>query len=1041
MTIGEETGWKQEFGISVRRSDHFIQSKEDLTRPGSAVPQAHLVRRAFDLLGLDAVLCMDGAPLVYFRQLPKLETSKAVQLHRDFWNHGGAPLLVLITPSVVHIYSALARPTDQTNKAGELPTLVEKLDRASQALREFLPSVESGDFFRRHAQAFDPDQRVDRALLENLEATRVELIKATARQVDPDALDALLCRLVFTCYLFDRGVIDAAYLRGIGVPGAGHLRDVLSVKPRTVAKSHLYDRLFKKLAIDFNGDLFSDDLQAEAELIGAKQIELLEEFFRGTDIKRGQRSFWPYNFGVIPVETISAIYERFLKVADRAAGAFYTPRFLAEAVLDSALTSVPSLLGRRFLDPACGSGIFLVGLFNRIAEEWTQANPNARNDRRARELMELLRSSVAGVDISGTACRITAFSLYVAYLDQLEPRLIQELQAKGRALPRLVNCAATGENVGVEGNIWCGDFFVDDGRYPRDVDLVIGNPPWGSKVAAGTPAALWCREYSRPLPDKQIAFAFTWKAPEHVKEAGRVCLVLPHGTLFNHSPAAVGAQAALFKRHAVDRVLNLADYQRFLFDEAGHPAIVMSYRRRAPKDAHHSIEYWAPKANWMITRAEVMIIAAEDRSTLSVQDILADLAAEDAPQIWKRNFWATPRDWRLIDRLASYPRLRDRVRRAKERNGEKPWLMAEGFQPLGKKDDPAKALGLLLPSNLFIKARSKALNLFLLSTDCAELPVAGVMVRSRSNRRSGVFNAPHVLVTQGFSSIAYSDFAVSFQHALRGIVGREKDHDLLAFLAAYLRTPLARYFLFHTSSNWGVNRQKVHVDEVLRLPFPVPEMTENPGRSRAIVEEVAGIVMGAAEAAKGTWVDRKGLIRSASEKIEPLVGEYFDVTPGEMLLVRDTIRVVIPSVRPTRKRLAVPTIVETDDKQRNGYTARLCETLNGWTKRGGFVVQGNQAGSSKLGVGVAVIERSLRAEGKVPPEAPGDLLATMDRLRAGVTRKLNAFELARGVKAFDGERLYVVKPIARRFWTDTAALNDADEIAGSILMQVPEGVA
>jgi hypothetical protein len=46
---------------------------------------------------------------------------------------------------------------------------------------------------------------------------------------------------------------------------------------------------------------------------------------------------------------------------DRLALWFYTPRFLAEAVLDSALTSVPSLLGRRFLDPACGSGIFLVG--------------------------------------------------------------------------------------------------------------------------------------------------------------------------------------------------------------------------------------------------------------------------------------------------------------------------------------------------------------------------------------------------------------------------------------------------------------------------------------------------------------------------------------------------------------------------------------------------------------------------------------------------------------------------------------------------------
>ncbi len=49
---------------------------------------------------------------------------------------------------------------------------------------------------------------------------------------------------------------------------------------------------------------------------------------------------------------------------------------------------------------------------NRIAEEWKQANPNARNDRRARELMQILQESLFGSDINPTACRITAFSLH-----------------------------------------------------------------------------------------------------------------------------------------------------------------------------------------------------------------------------------------------------------------------------------------------------------------------------------------------------------------------------------------------------------------------------------------------------------------------------------------------------------------------------------------------------------------------------------------------------------------------------------------------------
>src|SRR6185312_7153825 len=169
----------------------------------------------------------------------------ALQLHRDFWNHGGAPLFVLIDEWNVHVYSGLSRPTERADSHGYAAGFVEQMERATSALQEFLPSVESGNFFRRHAKSFDPKQRVDRDLLDNLQATREKLVDALERDIDPDVLDALLCRLVFTCYLFDRGVIDAEYLKGAGIPDAKHLRDVLSIKPRYVAKECLYNKLFK----------------------------------------------------------------------------------------------------------------------------------------------------------------------------------------------------------------------------------------------------------------------------------------------------------------------------------------------------------------------------------------------------------------------------------------------------------------------------------------------------------------------------------------------------------------------------------------------------------------------------------------------------------------------------------------------------------------------------------------------------------------------------------------------------------------------------
>ena len=43
--------------------------------------------------------------------------------------------------------------------------------------------------------------------------------------------------------------------------------------------------------------------------------------------------------------------------------------------------------------------------------------------------------------------------------------------------------------------------------------------------------------------------------------------------------------------------MNLADYQRFLFEESEAPALVVRYRKERPADSGHRIDYWVPKTN------------------------------------------------------------------------------------------------------------------------------------------------------------------------------------------------------------------------------------------------------------------------------------------------------------------------------------------------------------------------------------------------------------------------------------------------------------
>lgn len=1040
MAQDENNKWRKEFGLEDRRPPEFVSNREEFEASAASIPQAHVVRRAFDQLGIDGVLSIENAPVIYFKGTQELDAGAEARLLKLFWNQGVAPILVLIDPQDVRVYSGLVPP----DEGQAVPSAVETLSRAGKALPAFTRSVESGQYFQRHSRSFDQAKRVDRELLRNLTAARTKLMEVEGRALDAETVDALLCRLVFTCYLFDRGVIDAKYLNERGIEGAAHLTDILGRSSAVKAKTELY-ALFERLSEDFNGDLFAGDFASERKQLAAAHIGIVNGFFRGRS-DSGQRTLWGYDFSVIPIETISAIYERFLKASDplekQRSGAFYTPRFLAEFVIDRALVGYGSLLDKRFLDPACGSGIFLVGLFNRLAEEWRFKHTEAKYDRTATGLQQILRTNLFGIDRNPVACKIAAFSLYLAFLDQLSPPDIRQLQRKGKFLPRLVASPDSDQHPDEEPRtIRCADFFdakpdifTGSSARPPKAHVVIGNPPWASAIETQSPAAGWCKAQGKEVPDRQLANAFAWKAPEHLEEGGKVCFLLPHGFLFKHSSAALKFQKSFFKSHQVDEVVNLADYRMFLFAESKHAALVLTYRKNAPTSAKHRLNHMAPKADWSATRADVISVLPQDRGQVGLAEVLQNLADENGALIWKRLMWATGRDRQLLERLSVLPRLREVVGQP---GGDVPkrWLIAEGFQPLGKNDDAARAKKLSLPSRKFIRTTANAIDLFLLPEECEELSSNDMRLRSRSNTCVEPFRAPHVLVGKGFSRIAFADFDVSFQHALRGIHGPDEDADLLMFLAAYLRSRLARYFLFHTSSNWGVSRPEVHVNELLRLPFVLPEDKPKSAQGRRILRSIKSIVERAMREIDRPLRHKQDLVDKASADIEPLIEEYFDVDEVERMLIADTLEIIEPSKQPTQAMSHVHTITPSTQQMRDAYGALLCRVLNEWAEKG-WTVHCRTVTSSTLGLSAAILEKTRSAEQPTGLNAStDDLLIEARKIARAASTPIGSLELVRGVKFVHRNRIFLFKPLGQRFWSQTAALNDADEIAATIFMQ------
>jgi len=1062
----------EDFNLTGVSAPDFFCSADDIEKYAGRHPYSHFMRRAWQQLHLNGILCIEGRPTVYFKEVQQIDSRTQRERYQKFWNQGLATLLVVKSPKEVQVFSSLAEPAKKDSVIEEENRLVEILDSTAKMLN-LVRRVQSGQIYRDHPESFKPDKVVDKFLLKNLRNARDLLVNH--KKLEYKITHTLLGRIIFTCYLIERKIIDEKQFTKAGAKGVTNLHEFFNKYNGDKAKDILY-KLFTVLKTHFNGSVFDATLEDERPKIAPGHIKILKRFLNGEDLEQKQPTFdfWAYDFHVIPVETISSIYEEFLAAEDKdeqgKSGAYYTPKHLAEMVVDTT-TDKWDLLGKKILDPACGSGIFLVILFNRIAEQWRRKNPGVYNITRTKALLEIISKQLCGVDVNETACRIACFSLYLAFLDQLRPRDIHELEQKrGKVLDNFLalkkdNYANTETPVIFEGN------FFEDVPVGKDFDLVIGNPPWVSRgKVSDTKALEWCLSDDNPylkdsprskanrtqyfLPAKQIAHAFMWKAPVHLKPNARACLVLPTKVLFNNKTDKF--QAGWFSTVTVNNVIQLSDWRHILFENAECPAVIVKFGPEKPKE-DYSIEYEVPKVSNLDPRRGVIDILPEDRKTLRVSEIQQSASKGEISAVWKKQFWGTRRDVLLLDRLLEMPCLGDITGKPEE---PKRFISGQGFKPYlpeyyevinGKRRPIIKENGkakhgepkpIWWPrKHLYVDARQKSINLVLMKQSCNEFVKYKFKKSFTELYRSpdkAVFTPPMVIINHSVSRKAFCDFPVVFRHALQSITISEENKSkenkkLLMFLSAVLNTNLADYYFFHISANLGIERDQVYLEEIELLPFPLPEDTPNLQDSRRIIEQVADQMNALKASLEKNFMAQQEQTKAVMKNIEHLVYEYYGISEQEQMLIEDTVTIFKKSMMPISASSSVKTIGEPADSERRNYVELLCNILNSWAQRSKFRVNGKIEYSSVLGESVVTLWKSPKVECVKQVQTSDDLQVALKNIRQALPDQIGRFRYHRNLKVFDKDNLYILKPLTRRHWTKTAAINDADEIAAAIL--------
>lgn len=1059
-------GWLHDAAASA-----LYRSESEWTRDPLARNSAHLIRRAWRSLGLEAVLTVENKPTVYFKGVTKKDPAAEAELHRLLWNQGTATLLVVRDTTEVRVYSALALPDQKPIADGEDDArLVETLTHIEFALKftDFVRRVETGRIYhdQRERNCFQSENGVDRTLLGYLKLASKRLCSGDDA-LKPSVAHALLGRLLFTCYLRARGVLSNDYLkREAGVTLAtqpGHptpsIQEILKEGSPTQAKETLF-KIFKAVKGDFNGSLFGEELEGESRAVHAAHMDVLRDFLNGSE--PGQQSFgFPvYDFRLIPVETISAIYESFLRNESQTrqsqTGSFYTPRHLAELTVDLATEGWPTLLDKKCCDPSVGSGIFLVILFNRMAEEWRFQNPGKSKVERARALRELLCKNFWGVDLNVTACRITCFSLYLALLDQLEPpdiwQLKQELEReKGdqKVLPPLLAESEKDFKGSETPRVLEANFFRPNLPLPTDFHLVIGNPPWiGRGQERDAEMERWFDSKENPyladapksatarrayfFPERQSAHGFMWKVPAHLRADGRACLVLPTKVFMNERTNAF--QAGWMKQFSLDHVIQLADYSFLIFEEADCPAVIARFTPHKPAD-QAVVRYDTPKVDRTDPRHSLITVLPDDQKGLRLQELLLGAQNKRASVVWKQALWGTGRDVAFLHRLFRLPTLGDIAGDPDDET--KRWAKGQGFQTFYGKGGEYRWWD---DNHAFLDANCDEISLLVCPEDTR--PVGPEPKRLHRIRNAAIYKPPMVLISQGFGKAAFCDFPVLFQAALQSIAAKQKgDDDLLRFLAAVLTSSFAKYFLFHTAANWGSERDKVHFTELLRLPFPLPKDCRDQAAAERIVFAVAKRVR-EAHARIASIVKtplgiqpRKDEVASAKRDIKPLVFEYFGVTATEKILIEDTLNCFIPSSTPGSLDGEIPTLDDSSPEERAAYAKQLCQTLNTWGRGKGLLLSAQGRIAEKFGLSLLILTKAKTTTSYHETEAQTKVAEAIAGIEKAIadTGKGHKLAYARGFTLFEPNQALVLKPLARRHWTRTAALNDADAMLAAYL--------
>jgi len=796
----------------------------------------------------EKIFFVENNPVAVFAECGADHTEKHKAFNR-IWSLARPRLLFLASPGEITVYDLAQKPFDfserkkHKNKLKEL-AILHDIERVAQKLQDFhRDNIESGRIFEK-GRFGDLKNRADKSLIRDLKTVRRELIQAGLSGKKVKYAHALIGRSIFIRYLEDRLILTENYFRKVARQTAGWTKILKNETtytvfdfsphkpfyPRILKHKDFTYALFKSLARDFNGDMFPD-VDKEEETVKQVHLDLVQELLYGNTGIQKKLFFYSYHFDIVPLDLISSIYEEFYhhaanddekKKKVRQDGAYYTPPVLAEFVLSGTLTADVLKKIPRVLDPACGSGIFLVEAFRRIVryKQYQKKAPLSFD-----ELKEILQKQIAGIEVNKEAALIAAFSLYLSMLHYLDPPSINEQVKQGNKLPNLI--ASNSRSKHHYHCIWIGNTFdmkgIESSALWRErfgnqcADVIVGNPPWGAPGNKADEATKirervmleWCHKNDKPIDHKEPSQAFLWRVLDFLKDGGRAGMLVKATILFKHSATAKVFREQWINSVRLKEVVNFTHVRKFFFKGGISPFLSICFIKE--KQENFPVTYWSAKQVRALVKTQAVILSKYDVHILRNEDLTS-------AKLWKSYWFGRFSDYEFIKNLQQHRVIKTIVNDNKSGRGYQTYIGKHE----GKKLGVSKTVTNISNRYGLIKFSPLPKNVYNL----------GPTESYRGKRLLIKEGIPERGKIKGTIIARFENEPFSFYRSIYGLKLIFKSSHEYKLILGILWSSFARYYFFSTSANWGLWHHKLLLDELKQLPVVLDK--NNPATTKII---------------------------------------------------------------------------------------------------------------------------------------------------------------------------------------------------------------